>query len=80
MARPYKLIVTTNPEQTLGEGEIRHFPTMLTAANAFANDTAPYKQIIYDDGCTARELNAREQEMLENVCGILGYDVLDTAA
>jgi hypothetical protein len=44
MRQPYKLITTHDPDQTLGEGEIRHYPTMLAAANAFEKDTAPYKQ------------------------------------
>ncbi len=33
--------------------------------------------MIYDDGCTARELNRNEQWMLESVCGMLGLDVED---
>lgn len=73
--KPFKLITTTDPDQTLGEGEIRHYPTLLLAANAFATSTAPYKTVIYDDGCTARDLTPQEQQMLETVCGILGYDV-----
>lgn len=32
---------------------------------------------MYDDGCTARELNRGEQWMRESVCRILGYDVED---
>jgi hypothetical protein len=31
--------------------------------------------VIYDDGCTARELNRNEQRLLESVCAKLGYDV-----
>jgi hypothetical protein len=76
--RPYKLIVTDDPSQTLGEGEIRHHRTMLDAANAFAKHPAPYKQVIYDDGHIARELNQREQQLLEDVCDMLGYDVEET--
>jgi hypothetical protein len=79
MRRPYKLIVTDDPAQTLGEDEIRHYPTMLAAANAFAKDPAPYKQVIYDDGHHARELNQREQQRLEDVCGMLGLDIEQTA-
>jgi hypothetical protein len=78
MRRPYKLIVTDDPAQTLGEGEIRHYPTMLDAANAFAKHPAPYKQVIYDDGHRARELNQREQQHLEDVCALLGLDVEQT--
>jgi hypothetical protein len=78
MRRPYKLIVTDDPNQTLGEGETRHYPTMLQAANAFAKDLAPYKHVIYDDGCNARELNQREEQQLEDVCDMLGLDVEET--
>jgi hypothetical protein len=38
---------------------------------------APFKQIIFDDGCTARELNRDEQWMLETVARILGHEVHD---
>ncbi len=73
--RPYKLIVTGNPHQTLGEGRIRHYRTMLAAANAFAKAPESYKQVIYDDGQETRELDEREQRTLEQVCRMLGYDV-----
>jgi hypothetical protein len=75
MSRPYKLIVTDDPDKTLGEGVIRHYPTMLDAANAFVKDSAPYKTVIFDDGCQARVLEDREQRLLEHVCGLHGYDV-----
>jgi hypothetical protein len=78
MRRPYKLIVTDDPNRTLGECETRHHPTMLDAANAFAKHPAPYKQVIYDDGHLVRELNQREQQLLEDVCGMLGLDVEET--
>lgn len=79
MRRPYKLIVTDDPSQTLGEGEIRHHPTMLAAANAFAKHPAPYKQVIFDDGHIARELNRREQQLLEDVCDKLGLELGETS-
>jgi hypothetical protein len=72
---PYRLITTDDPCKTLGQGEVRYFATMLDAANAFAKATESYKTVIYDDGCTARELNRNEQRLLENVCTMLGYDV-----
>ena len=72
---PYRLIVTDDPCKTLGQGEVRYFGSMIDAANAFAKATEPYKTVIYDDGCTARELNRNEQRLLENVCAKLGYDV-----
>ena len=51
-------------------------PEILRAAtNAFVKNPATYKQLIFDDGCEARELNAREQEFVEHVCAMLGYDV-----
>jgi hypothetical protein len=78
MRRPYKLITTTDPKRTLGEGERRHYPTMLAAANAFAKDQAPYKQVIFDDGHVARELNQRERQQLADVCDMLGLDVEET--
>ena len=79
MPRPYKLITTDNPNQTLGEGTISHYATMLKAANAFVNADAPYRQVIYDDGRTARQLNRREQQLLEDVCDMLGYEVAETS-
>jgi hypothetical protein len=79
MRKPYKLITTHDPEQTLGEGHMRHYATVLEAANAMINDTAPYKQIIYDDGHIARDLDHRERHMLYDVCDMLGYDVEEIA-
>ena len=73
--RPYKVIVTDDPHQTLGEGDMRHYPTMLDAANAFVQSDAPYKQILNDNGHDVRELNEREQRLLETVCHMLGYDI-----
>ena len=80
--RPWKVIVTDDPDKTLGEGRIRHFRTLLAAANALANGDAPYQQVIYDDCNCARELAPREQRFVENVCGMLGFDVepVDDAA
>jgi hypothetical protein len=72
---PYRLIVTDDPCKTLGQGEMRYFASMLDAANAFVKATEPFKTVVYDDGCTARELNRDEQRLLENVCLKLGYDV-----
>jgi hypothetical protein len=73
--RPYRLITTDDPTRTLGQGEVRYFRTLVQAANAFVNATEPFKTVVYDDGCTARELNRDEQRLLENVCAKLGYDV-----
>ncbi len=75
--RRWKLIVTDDPTQTLGEGRIRHYPTLVAAANAFANTTEPYRTIIYDDGHNARELNAQEDALLEHVCTMLGIERQD---
>jgi hypothetical protein len=72
MRRPYKLITTDDPNVTLGEGEIRHYPSMLDAARAFVRDPAPFRQVIFDDGCVARELDDRERVLLEGVCDALG--------
>ena len=79
-ARPYRLITTDDPCKTLGQGEVRHFARILDAANALVKAPEPFKTVIYDDGCTARELNRDEQWMLESVCRILGYDVEETGA
>jgi hypothetical protein len=73
--RPYRLIVTNSACKTLAQGEVRHFARIIDAANAFVKAPDPFKTVIYDDGCTARELNRDEQWMLESVCRILGYDV-----
>lgn len=74
--KPWKLIVTTDPDQTLGEGRMRHFAELIDAANAFATTPEPYAQVIYDDGCEVRELNADEQHLLDNVCELLGVEVV----
>jgi hypothetical protein len=73
--RPYRLIVSDDPCKTLGQGEVRYFARIIDAANAFAKAPEPYKQIIFDDGRVASELNRNEQWMLETVCRFLGYDV-----
>lgn len=77
MTKPYKLLVTDDPEQTLGEGRMRHYSTMLEAANAFVKAAKdwPYRQIVYDDGCEVRELSEREHRLLEHVCSMLGYEL-----
>ena len=82
--RPYRLITTDDPNRTFGEaldaGGVRYFASMLAAANAFAKATERFKTVVYDDGCTARELNRNEQRLLENVCAKLGYDVAEVEA
>lgn len=75
MSGPYRLITSDDPCKTLAQGEVRHFARIIDAANAFAKTPEPYKQIIFDDGCTARHLNRGEQWMVESVCRFLGYDV-----
>ena len=77
---PYRLITTDDPNRTFGEGDMRYFGSMLDAANAFAKATEPYKTVIYDDGCEARELNRDEQRLLEHVCRMLGFDVAEVGA
>ena len=77
MNRPYRLITTDDPCKTLGQGDVRYFARIIDAANAFAKAEEPFKTVIYDDGCEARDLNRNEQWMLESVCGLLGYDVED---
>jgi hypothetical protein len=75
--RPYRLIVSDDPCKTLEQGEVRYFVRIIDAANAFAKADEPFKTVIYDDGCTARELNRNEQWMLESVCRILGYEEVE---
>jgi hypothetical protein len=77
MKRPYRLITTDDPDKTLGEGDMRYYKTVLAAANAMVKSPAPFKTIIFDDGCVARDLDDREQQMVEHVCGLLGYDLED---
>ena len=79
MSKPWKLITTDDPDKTLGEGHVRHHETLMQACNALAHDEAPHSTIIYDDGHTARELNDREEQLLEDVCDMLGYTVDDAA-
>jgi hypothetical protein len=38
-------------------------------------DPHAISQIVYDDGCTARELDENEQRFLEPVCNMLGHDL-----
>ena len=77
--RPYRLLTTDDPERTFGEaleaGDVTYHQTMLDAANAFVKATEPFKIVIFDDGCEARELNADEQRLLENVCEMLGHEL-----
>jgi hypothetical protein len=76
MRRNYRLIVTDDPELTLGECRVASYhETILEAANAFVKHESPYRQIVWDDSAHARELDDREQRLLEHVCNTLGYDV-----
>ena len=77
--RPYRLIVTDDPSKTLGQGEVSYYGSMIAAANAFLKCEEPYKTIVYDDGCRARELTREESRLLENVAAKLGYEVKDVA-
>jgi hypothetical protein len=80
MNGPYLLITTADANRTFGEGDMRFFATMLDAANAFVKAPEPYKVIVYDDGCVARELDGRERGLLEAVCDMLGYDLGEVGA
>ncbi len=77
--RPYRVLRTSDPERTFAEaldaGDVTYHPTMLAAANAFVKATEPFKTVIFDDGCEARELTADEQRLLENVCAKLGHEL-----
>jgi hypothetical protein len=74
-ARPWRVITTDNPDDTLGEGRQTRHATPLEAANAFVRHPAAYKTVIYDDGETARELNAQEQTLVHHVARKLGYEI-----
>ena len=79
--RPYRLLMTDDPDLTLRQaldaGHVTHHATMLAAANAFAKAEKRYRTIVYDDGCHARELNGAEIRLLENVCAKLGHEVVE---
>lgn len=79
--RPWKCILTDDPDRTLGEGQITHHATLIDAANKLAQATSPYGTIIRDDGHQARELTTQEQGLVDHVCQILGIDTqpLDAA-
>lgn len=79
-SHPYRLIVTDDPAKTLGQGDVTYHATMLEAANAFVKDSSPFKTVVYDDGCRARHLYAREERMLEQVCSMLGYELDEVGA
>ena len=74
-ANPWVVISTHNPDDELREGDSRRYATLLGAANAFAHCPKPYKTILRDDGRVARELDGREERMLEAVCSKLGLDI-----
>jgi hypothetical protein len=56
---------------------VRYFRTLVQAANAFVNAPAPFRQIVYDDGCTARELDENRAlgAGIPQFAGILVRDV-----
>jgi hypothetical protein len=78
-SKPYKLLESDDSTKTLGEARKRHYPTLIEAANAFVHSDAEFRQIIFDDGCEVRWLNAREQRLVRHVADMLGYDVEDAA-
>jgi 5-methylcytosine-specific restriction endonuclease McrA len=79
MPGPYRVLSTEDPNRTLGEaveaGDVRYFPTLIEAANAFAKSEAPFKTVVFDDGHQARDLTATEERLLANVCAKLGLEV-----
>jgi hypothetical protein len=77
--KPYVVCAASDAEQTLGDSARRYYATCLEACNAFAKSQAPYKQILFDDGCEVRWLNAREQRLLHKVCDLLGLQVEEVA-
>jgi hypothetical protein len=76
-SKPYRLIVTNDPTNSLRDGHTSYHRDLLDASNAFVKSNAPYKTIVFDDGCTARELTDTEQANLERVCEKLGVEVVD---
>jgi hypothetical protein len=79
MAGDWRLLTTTDPDRTFGDaveaGDVRHFPTLIEAANAFAKSEAPFKTVVYDDGHQARDLTDDEERLLAAVCAKLGLEV-----
>lgn len=77
-AKPWKLITSDDPNLTLGEGRMRHYKTLIEAANALAKTPEPHCQIVYDNGYDEqRFLTAREQRFLDAVCDRLGVELID---
>jgi hypothetical protein len=76
-SKPYRLITTDDQTRTLRDGQVSYHTNLLDASNAFVKSAAPYKTIVFDDGCTARELTDTEQAILERVCELLGYELAD---
>ena len=60
----------------LTPGENAKVLGLLEQARA-AKALEPYKTVVFDDGCDARELNSDESRLLEDVCARLGYTVED---
>jgi hypothetical protein len=75
--RPWRLITTDDTNLTLGEGEMSQYGTLVEAVNAFMRAEAAGKTILYDDGLEARELTPRESQFVADVCGLLGFDVVE---
>ena len=81
-SQPYRLITTTDPDETLGEamqaGRVSYHETLLAAANALAKVDRAYGTVVYDDGCSpARDLTEREERILLQVCRLHGVEALD---
>lgn len=75
--RPWTLIESDDPAITLGEGTFSDWPTLLAAAGAFARSPHQFKQILWDDDETVRELDDQEQATLAMMCSLYGLDVED---
>lgn len=77
--RPWTLVESDDPTIPLGEGTFSDWPTLLAAAGAFARSPHQFKQILWDDDETVRELDDQEQATLAMICSLYGLDVEDVA-
>ena len=73
--RPWTLIESDDASLTLEQGTMSDWPTLITAAGAFARSTHEYRQILFDDDETVRELDDHEQEVITMMCAMYGLDI-----
>jgi len=75
--RPWTLIESDDRTIPLGEGTFTDWPTLPAAAGAFARSPHQFKQLLFDDDVTVRELDDHEDKVLAMICACYGLDIVD---